>query len=603
MDAGAQPDADRNGGRSGVKAVPQSRGRRERIRDACERWTADVDKSRPLSRKELEAAAGRILAELEFDPSMLGWTMVMIANAFWRDQVAAIPTSRRMLLLPHCLKHPDRCPASFDRAVLNCHACGTCSIGDFRVLAEQMGYRVLVAEGSPLVMKVIVSGQVDAIVGVACLNVLEKAFEKILLAGIPCVAVPLLSDRCSDSEVDGDWVEEMIRLSGTGTGRRTRTYVHLMRAARSMFDRRQLAELIARPGGVDGSTGDGEAGSFDRSADPIAVTESLARDFLARGGKYWRPFITLAVYDALTGGHATTAAGRQHVEALPTSVRRAAMSIEVFHKASLVHDDIEDDDIYRYGQATLHRQFGTPTAINVGDFLIGLGYRLVSGEVPQLGAEAVVEILDRLADAHTRLSRGQGAELWWRDSGNRRIAPLDALKIYALKTAPAFEAALFVGARLAGPADALVEPIRRLAKNLGVAYQILNDLDDWEGDDRNKLSVGGDVLGRRPTVLWALALEGLSEDDRIRLERTAQDAAEPVDRRIARVGELYQKAGVFAKARRLVDKYRDRAQQVADAVEPEELRRVFDFLVETVLHRGAKGCPEPVALDLLDADD
>ena len=65
------------------------------------------------------------------------------------------------------------------------------------------------------------------------------------------------------------------------------------------------------------------------------------------------------------------------------------MSIETFHKASLVHDDIEDDDAFRYGAETIHRQYGIPTAINVGDYLIGMGYRLVSRESKTLGPEAV----------------------------------------------------------------------------------------------------------------------------------------------------------------------------------------------------------------------
>ena len=75
-----------------------------------------------------------------------------------------------------------------------------------------MGYKVLVAEGSPIVLKIIVSGYVDAIVGVACLNVLEKAIDKILLAGIPCMAVPLLSSDCRNTSVDDDWVMRMIQL-------------------------------------------------------------------------------------------------------------------------------------------------------------------------------------------------------------------------------------------------------------------------------------------------------------------------------------------------------------------------------------------------------
>ena len=92
----------------------------------------------------------------------------------------------------------------------------------FRGVAEKMGYKVLVAEGSPIVLKIIVSGYVDAIVGVACLNVLEKAIDKILLAGIPCAAVPLLSSDCRNTSVDEDWVHEMINLQPKGAAPSTR---------------------------------------------------------------------------------------------------------------------------------------------------------------------------------------------------------------------------------------------------------------------------------------------------------------------------------------------------------------------------------------------
>ncbi len=61
----------------------------------------------------------------------------------------------------------------------------------------------MIAEGSPAVMKIILSGQVDAVLGVACLDALEKTLDKILLAGIPCMAVPLLGNGCRDTSADG----------------------------------------------------------------------------------------------------------------------------------------------------------------------------------------------------------------------------------------------------------------------------------------------------------------------------------------------------------------------------------------------------------------
>jgi geranylgeranyl pyrophosphate synthase len=587
-----------------LKDVPQSKALRTALRERCRDVAARLDKSQPLSKDEMEALARQILAEQQQPEGYVGWTMVLLATEFWRDQVASIPPARRLFLLPHCLKHAQGCPADYDEFGLDCKTCGACSIADFRTIAEEMGYKVLVAEGSPIVLKIIVSGYVDAIVGVACLNVLEKAIDKILLAGIPCMAVPLLSSDCRDTSVDEDWVHEMIHVEPRQDVQQTRTFVHLMRTAGKLFESGELERLAPRTrGGPRLAVVNGQGVS---GLDPVAGTEAIAHDFLAKGGKHSRPFITLAVYDALRGAEATAADGALRAEAFSDAVKRAAMSIETFHKASLVHDDIEDDDAFRYGDETLHRKYGTATAINVGDYLIGLGYRLVSREAKQLGADVVADIVDCLADSHLRLSEGQGAELLWRDAHDKRLKPIDALKIYALKTAPAFEAAFYSGVRLAGPADDYVQPMRTFARNLGVAFQILNDLKDWQGDHDNKLAAGGDILGGRPTVLWALALESLPPEQQRELQALVENHRGPADGggvsaadRVERVRRLYQQADVFEKAHRLVDKHQQRAEAVADEIQPEPLRRLMYYLIDTVLERPQEEAAPVVDVALL----
>jgi geranylgeranyl pyrophosphate synthase len=359
------------------------------------------------------------------------------------------------------------------------------------------------------------------------------------------------------------------------------TYEHLLCATRRMFLPDELERLAPRLRGgprLAEVNGEGAAG-----LDPIAATEAIAYDFLAKGGKYSRPFITLAAYDAITGAHCTQADGATQAACrLTVAVRHAAVSIESFHKASLVHDDIQDGDEFRYGRPTVHIEHGVPTAINVGDFLIGLGYRLVSQDVHELGAATAADILNKLAEAHTKLSEGQGAELVWRDSRDKRLSPEDALRIYALKTAPAFEAALYCGLRLAGPADQYADAIERLARHLGIAFQILNDLQDWSGDDFNKLTRGGDVLGGRPTVLWALALQGLEALDRRELEQLV-DEGKATPEVFAEIRRLFQQAGAFHKALQLVDEHRAAAQKVAHALAPDALRRLAHHMIETVL--------------------
>jgi geranylgeranyl pyrophosphate synthase len=611
-----------------LKRVPDSKVVREQIRRRATELADGLDKSRPLVRREMELHAQRLLTGLELPQGYLGWTMVALASAFWRDQVAAVPYHRRLLLLPRCLRNEEACPAECDELGLLCRDCGACPLTELRAEARRKGYHVLIAEGSPTVMKIILGGQVDALLGVACLDVLERTLDKILLAGIPCMAVPLLTNGCRNTSADADWIRRMFDTPHRPAAVQTRTYLHLMRCAAQLFEPAELRRLVPP---VRSGPGTGAAGRLAESdgrgieaLDPVACTEAIAYDFLTTGGKHSRPFITLAVYDALSGGRGTLADGARHVAGLPDAIKRIALAIEVFHKASLVHDDLEDDDSLRYGRPTLHRKYGLATAINVGDYLIGLGYRLVAGQRDELGAQVVADVLAQFAQAHTKLCEGQGAELVWRDARDKRLTPLDALKVYALKTAPAFEAALLAGVRLAGPADPYRQPAARFARHLGVAYQILNDLDDWQaapvaqaggtGDtpvehpSHAQRPGGSDLLGGRPTVLWALALQGLDEEGRRELESlvsqvtrdgarqaafSIQYSASSTDK-ISRAAELYQRAGAFERAAALVSRHHQQAVATAEELKLEPLRHLLHFLADAILDRRPLAISEEV---------
>ncbi len=590
-----EPKKDKRLNSAAFKVVPETRALRDQIRAAATEFARPLDRSKSLTKPELMALGETLLAQLQLGEQYLGFTMVCLANEFWREQLQAVPFHRRLLLLPHCLKNAEGCPADYDEFGLDCRKCGACSVADFKTRAEDLGYKVLVSEGTPIVLKIIVSGHVDAIVGVACLNVLEKAIDKVLLAGIPCVAAPLLSSNCKSTSVDDDWVFELVNLQTPAPNVKTKTYLHLMRAAHGLCEEPELSRLAPRPRATTPPSAV-VAGEGDRS-DPLVVHENIAYDWLAQGGKRSRPLITLAAYDAMKGAPATRSAEEMH---LPDAVKRVALAIEAFHKASLVHDDIEDDDTFRYGRATLHRQYGVPTAINVGDYLLGLGYRLVAKERKELGGDCTADILNKLSEAHFRLSEGQGAELLWRDGRDKSLTALDALKIYALKTAPAFEAALYAGLRLAGPADHYEKPVHEFAKNLGVAFQILNDLKDWEGDSDNKMVAGQDVLSARPTLLLALALEGATPADREELLTLLSGThSRDNDQLLARVRILFSRAGIFAKVEKLIDKFQAKAEAIADEIEPVELRELLYYLVDTVLERQPKSEAEPALLQLL----
>jgi geranylgeranyl pyrophosphate synthase len=123
------------------------------------------------------------------------------------------------------------------------------------------------------------------------------------------------------------------------------------------------------------------------------------------------------------------------------------------------------------------------------------------------------------------------------------------------------------------------------SRHLGIAFQILNDLKDWQPDEDNKLLAGQDVLAARPTLLLALALEGSAAAERAELLALLHDAGGERAARVEQVRRIYFKAQVFDKADKLVEKYRARAEALADAVEPAELRELLYYLVDSVLER------------------
>ena len=557
---------------SHLKEVPPTLEVREQIKAAAEKFADTLDRGRNFMKPQLEEWSRELLATLDLPEKYVGFVAVMIGNFFWRRQFLAIPFEKRLLLLPHCLKHAEGCPADYDEFGLDCETCGACSIADYKVTAEKLGYKVLVAEGSPIVLKIIVSGYIDGILGVACLNVLEKAIDKVLIAGVPSYAIPLHSGDCRNTTLDQSWVFEVLDRYEPLTEKETPSYLPLIRASGFLFEK-DFKRLLPPVRTKDPR----------KSDSPIAFTEKIACDWLQNGGKRFRPFITLAAYDAMTGG-AMQMLDLEKVDRLPVpdSVCRVAMAIEAFHKASLVHDDIEDDDLYRYGRETLHRTHGLGAAINVGDHLIGLGYQLLNSCRQDFDAETACDVSEKMAQAHIKLCDGQGAEMAWETRPTLDLTPLDALQIYALKTSPAFEAALYSGLRMAGPLGDYEDMVSRFCRHLGVGFQVLNDLKDWRGDSNNKLLSGQDAQALRPTVMLALAIEAASEEQRKELEEIL-DLSPTNEFRTPGLKRLYEQLGVFDRAEALVDKSRIRAEALADDVTDDRLRQLLYFLVDTVL--------------------
>src|ERR1700730_15412034 len=429
--------------------IPQTLAEREHLRAIVLRYVEERRESLvpPLVLDELRDQADAVVARAAVDPMYRDYVGVLLSNEVWREHLATVPYDRRLLLLPKCLRVEDKCPAPFDEFGLLCKQCGLCTIQDLQNEAERLGYAVLVAEGSALVMSLIQTGKIDAIVGVSCLSVLERAFPYMESAAVPGVALPLLQDDCRDTPVDLDWIWEVIHLTSDDRTRRL-----------DLDALRQEVESWFTPEALDVIFGEPAYGHAD----------VIARDWLARAGKRWRPFLTVCAWRALQDDPSAK---------IPEGLRKIAVAVECFHKASLAHDDIEDDDAARYGEQTLHSAHGVPIALNAGDLLIGEGYRLLaeSGAQPAV----IAEMIRIAASGHRQLCLAQGAELDWQRR-RRSLSSLEVLNIFRQKTAPAFEVALRLGAAFAGAEEDAHSVLGRFSESLGIAYQIRDDLEDLE---------------------------------------------------------------------------------------------------------------------------
>lgn len=530
--------------RAPKKTLPQTKIERDHVLSVVRKYVEEAKLVPPMPLDELRTHAEKLVADNSFNPIWIDYIGVLLGNEAWRETLATIPFERRLLLMPKCLRVESKCPAPFDEFGLLCKQCGLCTIQDFQNEAEKLGYAVLVAEGSAIVMSLIQTGKIEAIVGISCLPVLERTFPYVEAAAIPAVAVPLLQDDCIDTTVDIDWVWDFIHLTSDDKTRRLNLNA-LHEEVRGWFQRESLDALLGKP------------------ADK---TEEIGRDWLARAGNRWRPFLTIAAYQAL----------RDDPEApISDAVKKAAISVECFHKASLVHDDIQDNDAKRYGEATLHAEHGMPVALNVGDLLIGEGYRLLA-DSPISGSMRST-MIKVASEGQRDLCRGQGAELLW-NNHPVALASTQVLEIFRSKTAPAFEVALKVGAALAGKLEDTADVLKEYSSALGIAYQIRDDLDDM-GDD----SAADNAVTMRPSIVLSLLRERATGDVKTTMEKLWNgELTEALDK--AAVREWAQDSGAHEKAMLLLESYKEQAVRSLQAVDNANLKGLLRRVIGKIFN-------------------
>jgi geranylgeranyl pyrophosphate synthase len=517
-----------------IHAVPPTPTERKRLRGIIADRLANASLTPPLSMEELSDMSLGLILSHGLDKTLRGWLMVEINNGLWKETVASVPYDKRILLLPQCLRNSSRCQADVDELGLLCRRCGSCRIPTLQDKAGELGILTLVAEGFTPVIGLMESGVVDTVIGVGCLDSLEKAFPLLVRHAVPGMAIPLNRAGCKDTEVDQAYVESLMSMTSVS---------HSLPAPSLHEDEiKRILEEWFRPDSLQEILG--------KATDPASA---VAREWLAGDGKRWRPYLTIGIYRSLTG-----------LKEIPETLRRAAIAVECFHKASLVHDDIQDNDLFRNNRPTVHSAHGIPTAINVGDLLLGEGYRL-------LASCNQMELLQVAAAAHVALCKGQGMELQW--SRKPETLTLDyVLEIFSGKTVPAFEVALDFGLICSGITDkAMQDTLHTYSRSLGIAYQLQDDAADFAHDASPTL---------RPSATLAVLCE---QNPTNRYLQGMYEADHPIKDFLADAGNkpLLQKATKHVTS--LAETYRQQALASLNTLHNTEMKRLLFRLTERIL--------------------
>lgn len=285
------------------------------------------------------------------------------------------------------------------------------------------------------------------------------------------------------------------------------------------------------------------------------LLRQMVGELVRAGGKRMRPRVALLAFDACGGADADL-----------DKVVDAAAAFELIHTASLVHDDIIDQSPLRRGRPTVHVTYGTPHAIVAGDFLFTQGFAL-SGRLPK-------EVIRITAEACVRLAEGEVME-------QRLLAEeVDEeayLKIIAKKTAEPIRACAMTGAMLAGASREVVEALGHYGLEIGIAFQIADDVLDIAGNPAET----GKVVGQDAKTGVLTLPVGLGAEDAKAFRQIARQTDPDELRR------MLQEAGAIDKARSVAQEFSERAKSRLSVLPPSPAKDALVALADSVVKRRA----------------
>lgn len=304
----------------------------------------------------------------------------------------------------------------------------------------------------------------------------------------------------------------------------------------------------------------------------------LIKDYPSRGGKRLRPILCLLSCEAL---------GEDPKKALIT-----AAAVEILHEFGLVHDDIEDGSDYRREQPTLHHMYGIPLAINAGDALHLKAWEVILKNKETLGEEKTLELLKEFIMAGWELVEGQTLELSWIKYKKWDITEEDYFNMCAKKTSwYTCITPLRMGAIIANAKPEYLEYLIEFGYDLGIAFQIQDDLLNLLGEDKKYgKEIGGDIYEGKRTLMLIHLLNSCKSEEKSKIieimnkerhEKTADDVEYIISlmKKYRSIEYAKEKAFIsFEKAKKI---YREKIEKHL----LEEPKKILEALIQFVIER------------------
>jgi len=297
-------------------------------------------------------------------------------------------------------------------------------------------------------------------------------------------------------------------------------------------------------------------------AEPSSLYDPI-RYFLSLGGKRVRPVLCLMANE-LFGD-------------LSEDAYEAAIAIELFHNFTLVHDDIMDAATLRRGMETVHKKYGSNTALLSGDVMLIACYEHLN----RIQAKHIHRILSLFNRTTTEVCEGQQLDIDFEKE--ETVSPEEYINMIALKTSVLLAASLEMGAILGGASEGNCRQLYAFGKNLGIAFQVQDDYLDAFGDASIVgKEIGGDIRQNKKTFLLIRALEVLPAPGRNALQELMR-SDDPG--KVAKVLQIFRECGADQWARELKDRYLQAALRNLEdiavlSVRKKPLTELASFLVQ-----------------------